>query len=684
MAFPPTTSLAAAFSVRLAVSGYAGSCLRLRRTSDNVEQDIGFASGWVDAAAATAFLGGSAGAVTTWYDQTGNGHHLTQTTAANQCTWVPSRDSFPAVLNNFSNSHSFTVPATLTLDGRNSAVWVVGDMTFGAAALTIPGYTGLLRTNTGGANRTTFRSVSRTSPIEFTLGDAIYGLNLSVTACDMHSTEGVFAAAAQVAGTGAGGTFGAWGYMREVFFYTATMSAPNVEALKADTEAAYNLWGRSKPWLGQVAFDGDSIPTGVGVTGDKDSYPRKLARLVPGVRFHVFSSSGATTATLTTRGASVDASHDATLPFSVLAVHVGVNNVGVLMEDAATAYSNHVAYTAARTAAVPARQVWVVTVLACGGTGIQVGVDGLNARLRGTIGSGIVVDAGANRIVDAAALPEFNEAADTVAPNYHPTDRTHLADPGNTKMAERLALEPEFAAADEPPTITSAATKSGQVGVALSYTITATGTAPITFGVSGALPDGVTFDGTDTIAGTPTTAGETVSSITAENAFGDVESPLTFTIATPTLTGYTLTGPSSGRIGSARTFTWTLEPAGAVAVGGEKLTPAATDLTGDFTPEEITLTAGATSGTFTFTGSVEGSGTIGLANDQEFDEPDALAFTVTPSSTGGGSGGGSGFGFGFGFGMGHRRGGGGVPAGLLLAFADGAYLVFSDGSYIAL
>lgn len=76
---------AAAYSLRLLRVGYTGSAIRVRRASDNTEQNIGFtALGGLDTSSLTSFCSGTNGFVTTWYDQSGNGRNATQTTAANQ------------------------------------------------------------------------------------------------------------------------------------------------------------------------------------------------------------------------------------------------------------------------------------------------------------------------------------------------------------------------------------------------------------------------------------------------------------------------------------------------------------------------------------------------------------------------------------------------------------------------
>jgi hypothetical protein len=74
----------AAYSVRKLRSAYSGSAIRVRRSSDNAEQDIGFSGGNLDTTALTTFCSGTNGFVTTWYDQSGNGNDATQTTAASQ------------------------------------------------------------------------------------------------------------------------------------------------------------------------------------------------------------------------------------------------------------------------------------------------------------------------------------------------------------------------------------------------------------------------------------------------------------------------------------------------------------------------------------------------------------------------------------------------------------------------
>lgn len=75
---------AAAYSLRKLRAAYTGSAIRVRRSSDNAETDIGFSSGNLDTTALTSFCSGTNGFVTTWYDQSGNANNATQTVAVNQ------------------------------------------------------------------------------------------------------------------------------------------------------------------------------------------------------------------------------------------------------------------------------------------------------------------------------------------------------------------------------------------------------------------------------------------------------------------------------------------------------------------------------------------------------------------------------------------------------------------------
>jgi hypothetical protein len=75
----------AGYSLRKLRAAYTGSAIRVRRSSDNTSQDIGFdANGNLDTASMLSFVGAANGFVSIWYDQSGNGYNLTQATSAIQ------------------------------------------------------------------------------------------------------------------------------------------------------------------------------------------------------------------------------------------------------------------------------------------------------------------------------------------------------------------------------------------------------------------------------------------------------------------------------------------------------------------------------------------------------------------------------------------------------------------------
>jgi hypothetical protein len=79
------TGAAAAYSLRKLRTAYTGSAIRVRRSSDNTSQDIGFdANGNLDTASILSFVGAGNGFVSIWYDQSGNGINMLQSTSARQ------------------------------------------------------------------------------------------------------------------------------------------------------------------------------------------------------------------------------------------------------------------------------------------------------------------------------------------------------------------------------------------------------------------------------------------------------------------------------------------------------------------------------------------------------------------------------------------------------------------------
>jgi hypothetical protein len=102
------SNAAAAYSLRKLDKDYTGNAIRVRRSNDNTEQNIGFVGNDLDTASLKTFVGANSGFVTTWYDQSGNARNATQTTAANQ----------PRIVNAGTVERVNTKPS-IFLDGSN-------------------------------------------------------------------------------------------------------------------------------------------------------------------------------------------------------------------------------------------------------------------------------------------------------------------------------------------------------------------------------------------------------------------------------------------------------------------------------------------------------------------------------------------------------------------------------------
>jgi hypothetical protein len=98
------TGATVAYSLRKLRTAYTGAAIRVRRSSDNAEQDFGFVNNVLDTASLLTFVGAGNGFVTTWYDQSGNANNATQGTAVFQPQIV---SSGAMITTNGKNSMSF-------------------------------------------------------------------------------------------------------------------------------------------------------------------------------------------------------------------------------------------------------------------------------------------------------------------------------------------------------------------------------------------------------------------------------------------------------------------------------------------------------------------------------------------------------------------------------------------------
>ena len=109
----------AAYSLQKLRTAYTGYAIRVRRSSDNTSQDIGFNSnGTLDTTSLLSFVGANNGFVSIWYDQSGNSYNFEQVTLDYQPDIVISgslltKNSKPTVVFNGASRY-MSVPSSLS------------------------------------------------------------------------------------------------------------------------------------------------------------------------------------------------------------------------------------------------------------------------------------------------------------------------------------------------------------------------------------------------------------------------------------------------------------------------------------------------------------------------------------------------------------------------------------------
>jgi hypothetical protein len=136
-----------AVSLRKLKLDYSGSCIRVRRSSDNTEQNIGFVNNYLDTASLKTFVGVNNGFVVTWYDQSGSGNDATQIVLLSQPKIITS-----GVINRQDGIACINTATSLYL-ATSSVLFNGGTFTFisgiGTHNTAISGFYGLRNTTTG-------------------------------------------------------------------------------------------------------------------------------------------------------------------------------------------------------------------------------------------------------------------------------------------------------------------------------------------------------------------------------------------------------------------------------------------------------------------------------------------------------------------------------------------------------
>ena len=152
----------AAYSLRKLDRNYTGDAIRIREDSGNTETDIGFTSGGdLDTAAIASHCGANNGYVVTWYDQSGNGRDVTQSTTTQQ----------PLIYNGTTTISENVQPA-MEFDGSNDRL----DVTYTAAVNAHGIFVVVSYDNTANLNTTLSLLGSTAKKGDFVIRDDIYAV----------------------------------------------------------------------------------------------------------------------------------------------------------------------------------------------------------------------------------------------------------------------------------------------------------------------------------------------------------------------------------------------------------------------------------------------------------------------------------------------------------------------------
>ena len=244
------TGAAAAYSLRR-LKSTATNAIRVRRSSDNTEQDIGFSAGELDTSSLLTFAGAGDAFVKTWYDQSGSSNDATQTTTANQ----PQIVSSGAVIVDANGKPRISVEGTKSMTiGNLNLTEVHGFVLFEKTALGTYGALGTSQTTghwgySGGQIYDGFYNnarpliagsgtISANTPALLSMshdGTMVYRVN----ATEVYNQPGTFTNATTIV---LKGYYDFKGYYQEIVLYPSVKSAPDTTGIETNINTFYSIY----------------------------------------------------------------------------------------------------------------------------------------------------------------------------------------------------------------------------------------------------------------------------------------------------------------------------------------------------------------------------------------------------------------------------------------------------------
>lgn len=437
-----------AYGTTILVSGYSGPCVRVRRASDATEQDIGFVNGVIDMAAAISFAAGSELTITTWYDQSANGFHATQTTVANQPRLRPEnewRDIQGITFDGFAESSGGTkvqkylsLPVGVTTNRRaisefkviapKSSYNDVATRENGSTTTRMIEYTAL------GAAGVSVTGSSAVTGTKFWRGNpSVNGFRANASNTIIYTDETISTLAAPAAGSATGGVIGGtlantdFPYRGEWFAsvsYADDIGSTDADAVRAALKSAYSV---SYDQTDLIVVEGDSGPEGTSDNFCFNTIRQVLPNLVRDVHMVNVAVHGTTASTEYARRAAKIAGANRTVTGKkILTLSMGSNDLNASVTGA-NLYNNSV---------LPYVQY-------AQGLGFEVIVSTILPRVDFTEGGAkdnerlaynqLLRDNEAAEgfyLADYVALPELETVAATADTTYWYTDRIHLISNG--------------------------------------------------------------------------------------------------------------------------------------------------------------------------------------------------------------------------------------------------------------